>query len=83
MNLQAAFDGFYSTSDEGWGESIGISGGGPYSVWQAPGMKHWHTVLDRNGVNVLERGTGEVFTEKETAQKICDKWNTEAGHLNG
>ena len=35
----------------------------------------WYAVLDKNGTNLLARGTGQIFTSKEIAEKVARKWN--------
>lgn len=49
-------------------------GGKPYHVWASPAMP-WFCVCDRNGLNVMTRGTGEVFTDEQTAIALAKEWN--------
>jgi hypothetical protein len=63
---------FYSATGA-WSKSE-IDTGPPYTVWQAPKMAHWWTVLDRNGINVLTNGTGAVFTDEALARALADEW---------
>lgn len=51
-----------------------IDGGKPYSLWHSPQMPWW-CVLDRNGVNVLSNGTGQVFTSEDVAKQLLSEWN--------
>ena len=51
-----------------------LDAGKPYSVWGAPKMPWW-CVCDKNGLNVMTRGTGQVFTDEVTANKLCEAWN--------
>ena len=66
---------FHGPAGVGWRKSAGIDGGGPYSVWKTPDDLPWWTVLDRNGLNVLTNGTGQVFTDEEEAKRLCSNWN--------
>ncbi len=58
-----------------WRKSEGINGGGPYAIWKSPKYDIW-CVCDRNGVNILTKGTGEVFTDEKTAKDLVRLWNS-------
>lgn len=62
----------YSEQADWWKNNM--DGGGPYTVWGSPKIE-WYAVMDRNNVNVLTRGTGQVFTSKEVAHKLAAEWN--------
>lgn len=54
--------------------------GGPYTVWQSPYFKQLHQVNDRLGTVALScweygKHTGAVFTDKETAERLCEMAN--------
>lgn len=51
-----------------------MDGGKPYTVSYSLKMP-WYWVQDRNGLNVLTRGTGQVFTDETTAKRLCEEWN--------
>lgn len=59
-------------------ESKGISAGGPYKIGASPKHNEIFWVEDKNGNNILgfKDGQGSVWTDKQTAMEIVEKWNT-------
>jgi hypothetical protein len=50
----------------------------PYAAKQSGGDNDSWYVENKNGVNCLTFGTGQVFTDKEKAKNLAKKWTLEA-----
>lgn len=50
----------------------------PYIAKHSGGNNDWWYVENKNGVNCLTFGTGQVFTNKEKAENLAKKWTLES-----
>lgn len=63
---------FYSEELD-W-QKVASEAGGPYMIDKVIGDAPWFFVVDKNGVNAMQRGTAR-FTSEANARRIAVDWN--------